>query len=1216
MTASPTSATAPVAAPPATGRWQFWIDRGGTFTDIVARRPDGSVVTHKVLSENPEQYKDAALKGIRDLLGLDVTAPVPAEAIEAVKMGTTVATNALLERKGDRTLLVTTRGFADSLRIGYQARPRLFDRNIQLPEMLYERVAEIDERVRADGTVETALDLEQAETELKAAHDAGIRACAIVFMHGYRYTSHEKQVADLARRIGFTQVSTSHGASPLMKLVGRGDTTVVDAYLSPILRRYVDQVAGELGDVRLMFMQSNGGLTDARLFQGKDAILSGPAGGVVGMVRTAAMGGFEKIIGFDMGGTSTDVSHYDGVYERSFESVVAGVRIRAPMMSIHTVAAGGGSILFFDGSRFRVGPDSAGANPGPACYRRGGRLAVTDCNVMLGKIQPAFFPKVFGPNADEALDADVVRAKFAELAAEIEAKLGEKRTPEEVAEGFLTIAVENMANAIKKISVQRGYDVSEYTLACFGGAGGQHACLVADTLGMNSVFIHPYAGVLSAYGMGLADLRAMRERSLEVKLSDTAMADIAATQDELEAEARAELAGQGVEDRQTTVIRRVHLRYEGTDTAIVVEAADKAAMVAAFEDNHRQQFGFVIAGRGFIVEAVSVEAIGATEQAEDPVISRPADAAPQPAAADEVKIYSGGAWHAAPVYLRESLHAGDRVMGPAIIIESTATTVVEPGWSAELNTRNHLVLTRVTPRPKRVSIGTEADPVMLEVFNNLFMSIAEQMGATLANTAYSVNIKERLDFSCAIFDASGNLVANAPHMPVHLGSMGESVRTVIRENGPELKPGDVYVLNAPYNGGTHLPDVTVITPVFDDAGEEILFFVASRGHHADIGGITPGSMPPDSTTVDEEGVLLDNLKLVEDGRFLEDEITAVLKSGKYPVRNAHQNIADLRAQVAANEKGLHELKRMVEHFGLNVVKAYMGHVQDNAEESVRRVIGRLTSGDFAYEMDDGAVIRVKISVDAASRSATVDFTGTSDQRPNNFNAPNSVARAAVLYVFRTLVDDDIPMNEGCLKPVDLIIPEGCMLNPVYPAAVVAGNVETSQVVVDALYGALKVMGAAQGTMNNLTFGNERYQYYETICGGAGAGPTFNGCSAVHTHMTNSRLTDPEVLEWRYPVLLESFGIRQGSGGAGRFRGGDGTVRRLRFLEPMTVAILSNRRRVAPYGMDGGEPGALGRTLIERAAGGTQELGSTDQTEMHPGDVVVVMTPGGGGYGKA
>jgi 5-oxoprolinase (ATP-hydrolysing) len=1203
---SAASGPSPSTAAPAqkaTGSWQFWIDRGGTFTDIVARAPDGTVHTHKVLSENPEQYKDAALKGIRDLLGIDKTATIPANAVEAVKMGTTVATNALLERKGDRTLLVTTKGFADALRIGYQARPRLFDRNITLPDMLFEQVVEVDERVRADGTVETPLDLEQAEAALRAAYDDGIRACAVVFMHGYRYTSHEKQVADLARRIGFTQVSVSHEASPLMKLVGRGDTTVVDAYLSPILRRYVDQVAGDLGDTRLMFMQSNGGLTDARLFQGKDAILSGPAGGVVGMVRTCAMGGFDKIIGFDMGGTSTDVSHYNGEYERSFESVVAGARIRAPMMSIHTVAAGGGSVLFFDGSRFRVGPDSAGANPGPACYRRGGPLAVTDCNVMLGKIQPAFFPKVFGPNADEPLDAAVVREKFTAMAAEIKEKLGQDRTPEQVAEGFLKIAVENMANAIKKISVQRGYDVSEYTLACFGGAGGQHACLVADTLGMNSVFVHPYSGVLSAYGMGLADLRAMRERSLEVKLSDAAMADITATHDDLSADARKELLAQGVHDSQIT------------DTPIVVEAADKAALIAAFEETHRQQFGFVIDGRGFIVEAVSVEAVGATEQAEDPVISRPADAPATPSPAETVPLYSAGEWHDAPVYERESLHPGDVVKGPAIVIESTATTVVEAGWAAELNTRNHLVVTRVEARPARVSIGTTADPVMLEIFNNLFMSIAEQMGATLANTAYSVNIKERLDFSCAIFDAAGNLVANAPHMPVHLGSMGESVRTVIRENGPDLKPGDVYVLNAPYNGGTHLPDVTVITPVYEETGTEILFYVASRGHQADIGGITPGSMPPDSTTVEQEGVLLDNLKLVENGRFLEDEIVKVLSSGKYPARNPHQNVADLRAQVAANEKGLHELGKMVEHFGLDVVKAYMGHVQDNAEESVRRVIGNLKSGDFSYEMDDGSLIKVSISVDTENRSATVDFTGTSDQRPNNFNAPSAVCRAAVLYVFRTLVDDDIPMNEGCLKPIDLIIPEGSMLNPVYPAAVVAGNVETSQVVVDTLYGALKVMGASQGTMNNLTFGNETYQYYETICGGAGAGPDFDGCSAVHTHMTNSRLTDPEVLEWRYPVLLESFAIRKGSGGAGKHKGGDGTVRRLRFLEGMTAAILSNHRRIAPYGMEGGEPGATGRTVVERRDGSTETLGSTDQTEMHPGDVVMVETPGGGGFGK-
>ncbi len=1209
--------------------WQFWIDRGGTFTDIVARRPDGAVLTHKLLSENPEQYPDAALQGIRDLLGVAKGRPIPAEQVDAVKMGTTVATNALLERKGDRTLLLITQGFADALRIGYQNRPRLFDRHIVLPELLYERVVEVRERMSARGDVLLPLDSDHARAALRAAFDDGIRAVAIALMHGYRHHGHELALAELAREVGFTQISVSHQVSPLMKLVGRGDTTVVDAYLSPILRRYVDRVASELGDTRLMFMQSNGGLTDARLFQGKDAILSGPAGGVVGMARTAAMGGFDRIIGFDMGGTSTDVSHFAGEYERAFETVVAGVRMRAPMMSIHTVAAGGGSVLFFDGSRFRVGPESAGANPGPACYRRGGPLAVTDCNVMVGKIQPKYFPKVFGPESDQPLDDGVVRAKFQDLADEIAAATGKRQAPEEVAEGFLKIAVENMANAIKKISVQRGYDVTEYTLACFGGAGGQHACLIADTLGMNTVFIHPFAGVLSAYGMGLADLRAMRERAVEAVLDQALVVTLRGHLDLLEAEARDELRAQDLPESAITVLRKAHLRYQGTDTAIVVDFGGFDDMVAQFETQHRQQFGFAIPGRPFIVEAVSVEGIGATGRAEDPTYPRP-DAAGAPHVLDRVRLFSGGAWHQACVYDRDAMHPGDAVAGPAVIMEATATTIVEPGWRAELSPKRHLVLRRALARPKQVAVGTEADPVMLEVFNNLFMSIAEQMGAVLANTAYSVNIKERLDFSCAIFDHDGNLVANAPHMPVHLGSMGESVRTVIRERAGRMTDGAVYVLNAPYNGGTHLPDVTVITPVFntlsrlrerDGPGEgegspEILFFVASRGHHADLGGITPGSMPPNSTTVEEEGILLDNLDLVRDGRFLEDEIRAVLAAGPYPARNPDQNVADLRAQVAANEKGVQELRNMVAHFGLDVVRAYMGHVQDNAEESVRRVIDRLSDGSFAYEMDNGAVVRATVTVDRAGRSARIDFAGTSGQLPDNFNAPSAVCRAACLYVFRTLVDDDIPMNEGCLKPLEIRIPARSMLNPHYPAAVVAGNVETSQVVVDALYGALGVMAAAQGTMNNFTFGNERHQYYETICGGSGAGPDFDGTDAVHTHMTNSRLTDPEVLEWRFPVLLESFSIRRGSGGGGGHKGGDGTVRRVRFLEPMTAAILSNRRRVPPYGLNGGDAGAPGHNTVERANGATETLPATGSAEMAPGDVFVIETPGGGGFGTA
>jgi len=1203
-----------MTVPPQSDRWQFWIDRGGTFTDVVAKAPDGTLTTRKLLSENPGRYADAALQGIRECLGVETGDTIPSALIEAVKMGTTVATNALLERKGDRTVLAITRGFHDALRIGYQNRPKLFDRRIVLPELLYERVVEIDERVDAEGAVLTPLDEDTARAAFAEAHADGIRSIAIVLMHGYRHTAHERRLAEIAREVGFTQVSVSHEVSPLMKLVGRGDTTVVDAYLSPILRRYVDRVAAELGDSRLMFMQSNGGLTDARLFQGKDSILSGPAGGVVGMVRTAELAGFREVIGFDMGGTSTDVSHYDGEYERAFDTLVAGVRMRAPMMRIHTVAAGGGSILHFDGARFRVGPDSAGADPGPAAYRRGGLLTVTDCNVMLGKIQPRFFPRVFGRGADEPLDADVVRARFTTLAAEIQSATGESRSPEEVAEGFLQIAVENMANAIKQISVQRGYDITRYTLNCFGGAGGQHACLVADSLGMTRVLVHPFAGVLSAYGMGLADIRALRERSVEAPLAADRHADLAAHIDGLAADARAEIEGQGVAPDNVTVLGKTHLRYEGTDTALIVPFGQADAMTATFEDAHSQRFGFTMPDRRLIVEAVSVEAIGVTESVSDPERDVVEGSATAIQSLDQVDTWFNGAWTQTPVFDRDGLLPGATIDGPAVITEATGTTVVEPGWRAELTGRGHLVLTRIVERPKTVAIGTEADPVMLEIFNNLFMSIAEQMGATLANTAHSVNIKERLDFSCAVFDREGQLIANAPHMPVHLGSMGESIQTVIRERQGTMSAGDVYVLNAPYNGGTHLPDITVITPVFDETGGRLLFFVGSRGHHADIGGITPGSMPPDSTSVEQEGVLLDNEVLVEKGRFRESEIVALLTGGQWPARNSEQNLADLRAQIAANEKGVKELRKMVEHFGLDVVWAYMQHVQDNAEESVRRVLDVLTDSEFAYEMDDGSVIRVKIAIDKAARSASIDFTGTSPQRDSNFNAPSAVCKAAVLYVFRTLVDDDIPLNAGCLKPLDINIPEGSMLNPRYPAAVVAGNVETSQCITDALYGALGVMAAAQGTMNNFTFGDQQYQYYETVCGGAGAGPDFDGTDAVHTHMTNSRLTDPEVLEWRFPVLVREFSIRRGSGGRGLHRGGDGVVRRIEFRQRMTAAILSSHRIVPPYGMAGGEPGQTGRNEVVRTDGSIEELSGTDATEMGIGDVFVLRTPSGGGYG--
>jgi 5-oxoprolinase (ATP-hydrolysing) len=1196
--------------------WEFWIDRGGTFTDIVARAPDGALRTHKLLSENPERYRDAAVAGIRELLGVG-DGPLPPDAVDAVKMGTTVATNALLERKGEPTLLAITCGHADALRIGWQSRPRLFDRHIVLPELLYSEVIEIDERVTAEGEVLRPLDGAAARAGLQGAYDRGLRAVAIVLMHGYRFTDHERRVAEIAREVGFTQVSVSHEVGALIKLVGRGDTTVADAYLSPVLRRYVDQVAGDLGDqTRLLFMQSNGGLVDARAFRGKDAILSGPAGGVVGMAATAAEAGFDRIIGFDMGGTSTDVSHYAGEFERGYETLVAGVRLRAPMMSIHTVAAGGGSICRFDGSRLRVGPESAGAVPGPACYRRGGPLTVTDCNVMLGKLQPDFFPRVFGPEGDKPLDVGAVRERFEALAVEVSRATGSPRTPEDLAEGFLTIAVQNMAEAIKKISIQRGYDVTRYTLVCFGGAGGQHACLVADALGMTRVMIHPFAGVLSAYGMGLADLRVLKEASVEAPLGT----DLSARMQALAAAAEAELRAQDVSMRAVEVLRRAQLKYAGTDTPIDVPFGPAEAMRAAFEDLHRRRFGFAAPEKPVVVEALTAEAVGASAGSEA--------AAPEPARTrgawpvGEVDARMAGERRRTPVYDRTALGPGAVIHGPAIVTETTGTTVVEPDWRATVDARLNLILERVEPLARSLAVGTNADPVMLEVFNSLFMAGAEQMGVALQNTAYSVNIKERLDFSCALFDRSGSLIANAPHIPVHLGSMGASVKAVMQSrggvrDGRGIRPGDVYMLNAPYNGGTHLPDVTVIAPAFlpGDAAEPA-FWVAARGHHADIGGITPGSMPSDSRTVEEEGVLIDDFLLVEEGRLREAETRALLASGRWPARNPDQNLADLKAQIAACARGAEEVARMAETFGRETVEAYMVHVQDNAEEQVRRVIEVLRNGAFEYATDDGAVVRVAISVDRARRSARVDFTGTSPQLASNFNAPLSITRAATLYVFRTLVGDDIPLNDGCLKPIELVVPEGSMLNPRYPAAVVAGNVETSQVVVDCLYGALGALAGSQGTMNNFTFGDALRQYYETICGGSGAGDGFDGASAVQTHMTNSRLTDPEVLELRFPVLVEDFAIRRGSGGAGRWRGGDGAVRRVRFREAMTVSILSNHRMVAPFGLAGGDDAEVGRNTVERADGRREACGGTATVELEAGDAFVIETPGGGGYGRS
>jgi 5-oxoprolinase (ATP-hydrolysing) len=1193
-------------------RWQFWIDRGGTFTDIVALQPDGQVVTAKMLSENPEHYQDAAVAGIRKLMGQAPGTSVSSEQIAAVKMGTTVATNALLERKGEPTVLVTTKGFRDALRIAYQNRPRLFDRHIVLPEQLYREVIELDERILADGTVTQVLSATQAKNALQAAWDKGFRSVAVVFMHAYRFPAHEQQVAQIARDLGFTQVSASHAVSPMIKYVARGDTTVVDAYLSPILRRYVEQVARELPGVNLQFMQSNGGLAAAAVFQGKDSILSGPAGGIVGMAKVSESAGFKRVIGFDMGGTSTDVSHYAGELEREFETQVAGVRLRAPMMSIHTVAAGGGSILHFDGSRFRVGPDSAGANPGPAAYRRGGPLTVTDCNVMLGKIQPDFFPAVFGPSANQPLDRDTVASKFAKLAKEVSVTLGVDKTPEQVAEGFLEIAVANMANAIKKISVQRGYDVTRYVLTTFGGAGGQHACLVADALGMSTVFAHPLAGVLSAYGMGLAPQVAMREATVELPLAGNTATidDIAAN---LTKQAREALAAQHVDQQHIRVHVRANIKYQGTDSSISVPWAGEAAVRDAFEAQYQQRFAFLMANTALVVDSISVEALGETGvDAEQEPLLAPRAATLSPA--KHVRMFCGGAWRDCGLYAREDLRPGDEITGPAVIAEKNATTVIEPEWQVTLTARDHLVLTRTRPRIAQRAVGTSVDPVMLEVFNNLFMNIAEQMGYALQNTAYSVNIKERLDFSCAIFDTQGNLIANAPHMPVHLGSMGESIKTVIRENTGTMRPGDVYVLNDPYAGGTHIPDVTVITPVYLQDNQQPAFYVGSRGHHADIGGLTPGSMPPNSITIEEEGVLLTNFKLVDQGKFREAELLKLLTGAKYPARNPKQNIADMQAQIAANQKGAEELRKMVAQFGLEVVQAYMGHVQDNAEESVRRAISALKDGAFTYKLDNGAVIQVKVTVDHGKREATVDFTGTSAQLPNNFNAPTAVTMAAVLYVFRTLVDDDIPLNAGCLKPLHVIVPRGSMLNPNPPSSVVSGNVETSTCITNALYGALGVMASAQGTMNNFTFGNDKYQYYETISGGSGAGEGFDGTSVVQTHMTNSRLTDPEVLELRFPVMLEGYEIRRGSGARGKWRGGDGGVRRIKFLQPMTAAILSNNRIHAPFGMAGGGEGAKGRNWVQRTDGRIEEIAHVGSAQMNTGDVFVIETPGGGGFG--
>ena len=1195
--------------------WKFWVDRGGTFTDIIGLSPDGILKSYKLLSENSERYSDAAVQGIRHLLDLKSNQAIPDGLIDSVKMGTTVATNALLERKGDRTVLLTTKGFQDVLRIGYQNRPKIFDLNIILPEMLYEEAIEITERVSASGEVIIPLDETQVQAKLSRVYGLGVRSLAVVLLHGYRFHEHELKIHKIARQIGFEQISLSHRVSPLIKLVARGDTTVLDAYLSPILRRYVDQVNTAIGEKNrnnktVMFMQSNGGLTDADLFQGKDAILSGPAGGVVGMVKTAEALGFDKLIGFDMGGTSTDVCHYGGKYERSFETEVGGIRVRSPMMSIHTVAAGGGSILKFVDGRIQVGPESAGANPGPTCYRRGGPLTLTDCNVILGKLQPNYFPRVFGTDGCQPIDILSSKLKFLELGSKIARETDEVFGGcEELAESYLHVAVENMANAIKKISIQRGYDISKYTMNCFGGAGGQHACQVADRLGMERILIHPFAGVLSALGIGLAEVRVLKEHQFSAAISKTSVAN--KILQALESKAIAEVMKQGILKNDIKLLRTAQIRTEGSQQTLEINFGSQLDMKQRFDLAHYERFGFIPKYNKLIIELLISEAVGTTDEE----FTSPININSVNGKEKQTQMYSQGKYVSVPLIDRLQLQFGATVIGPAIIYEPTGTNIVEAGWQAECVKGDSLILSRLTPLIPKQAVGTKVNPMMLEVFNNLFMSIAEQMGVTLANTAYSVNIKERLDFSCAIFDSNGALVANAPHVPVHLGSMSESVKVVLKENSYTIRPGDVFMINDPFHGGTHLPDVTVVTPVFDSKKKKIIFTVASRGHHADIGGRTPGSAPPDSSHIEEEGVLIRNFILVKEGILQESKARTLLSSGKYPCRNVDQNMADLEAQIAANLTGAHEMLKAVRHFGIETVHTYMQYIQDNAEESVRRVVSALQDCSFVYPFDSGASIKVKISVDQVARSAVVDFTGTSGQDTLNYNAPISICRAVVLYVFRTLVSSDIPLNEGCLKPLEIIAPEGSMLNPRFPAAVISGNTEVSQAIADAIYGALGVVAGSQGTMNNFVYGNQHYQNYETICGGTGAGPDFHGTSAVHSHMTNTRMTDPEVLELSFPIRVEEFSIRKGSGGSGRCKGGNGVTRKICFLEPMKMTVLSSHRKTKPIGMQGGQPGKSGRNLIIRSEGKTISLAGNDFAEMKEGDMFLIHTPGGGGFGE-
>ncbi len=1201
--------------------WQFWIDRGGTFTDIVARAPDGRLFQNKLLSEDPEHYQDAAIAGIRRLLELKDGETIAPGRIVAVKMGTTVGTNALLTGHGEPTLLVTTRGFRDALEIGDQARPDIFALDIRKPAPLHTRVIEADERIDAQGQVLAPLDTDALSAALRQAREAGLQACAIAFLHSWKNPAHELAAGELARAAGYTQISLSHQASPLIKFVPRAETAILDATLSPPLRRYVDQVARALPpDTPLEFMQSNGGLTDATHFQGKDSVLSGPAGGLIGMAKVGRAAGFDQLIGFDMGGTSTDVSLYAGEFERSLDTRVAGHRIRVPMLGVHTVAAGGGSLLSFDGSRLHAGPESAGSLPGPTSYRHGGPLAVTDANLLLGRLQADCFPAVFGAGGDQPLDAGSVAAAFSDLAARVNAALGLDYGTESLAEGFLDIAVEHMADAIRHITLARGVDPTGYTLVSFGGAGGQHACAVAERIGIGRILISPYAAVLSAYGIGLAERREVQQTAIEQPLN-------------------AALLPTDVAPAHT--LRRALLRYQGADTTLAIPLDEVDAMTAAFHAEHRTRFGFADPNRPLVCAALETEALsGGGEPAPcPPTATTPGDAfAIRP-------VFLGGAWRDTPLYRRDDLGAGQQLDGPALIVEAGSTTVLEPGWCLEMTVRGDLLLT-LRDRQVRRPDCTRPDPTWLTLFNRRFMSLAEDMGRTLQMTARSVNIRERLDFSCALFDAQGDLIANAPHIPVHLGSMGDSVRAILRRfplvGMSALRPGDAYLINSPYAGGTHLPDITVVMPVFDETGTTLRYFTAARAHHADVGGIAPGSMPADSTHIDQEGCLSDGLLIVRGGVMLETTVrewlaqgSAVTESGapldsaalhpgyasagRHPARNPDQNLADLQAQVAACHLGARLLRQLEDEVGADAVLAYMGYVQDNAEQAVQRLLGRLQEGTFSIALDPAAggasaVIQVAIRIDRDARRAVIDFTGTSPQQPGNLNAPASIAHSAVLYVFRTLIDTDIPLNAGVLRPLEIRLPAASLLNPAYPAAVVAGNVETSQNIVDALYGALGALAASQGTLNNFSFGNATHQYYETVCGGTGAGPGFAGASGVHSHMTNSRLTDPEVMELSFPVRVERFGLRAESGGAGRYPGGAGVERRLRFLAPMHGNLLALRRQVDGFGLQGGTAGATGEQWIERASGEHEDLAGISKFQLHPGDVFVLRTPGGGGFG--